>query len=174
MLAYYFVLRSVCSTKPHLLRYRTRCQHCGIFFLTDPRNAGRRDLRCPFGCRETHSKQSSTQRSVAFYRTEVGKQKKKLQNDKRKRSAKSASEEDSQSEEEEEQPEEERPEQETDGAVFDAGMVSYVQMVTSLIEGRRVSRVEILQMLARSLRQHSMARRTRTEYHVQYLNEKPP
>lgn len=108
---------------------------------------------------------------MAYYRTEVGKQKKKLQNDKRKR-CKPAPLEDSQAEEptEEEAP----PEEETDETVFNKCMVSYVRMVTSLIEGRRVSRVEILQMLARSLRQHSLSRRTRRDYHVQYLNEKPP
>ena len=149
-----------------------RCQHCGIFFITHPRNAGRRDLRCPFGCREAHSKQSSTKRSVEYYSTEAGKEKKKLQNDQRKRSE-PAPVEDSRSEEEETQPAEELS-GDIDEAGFDKGMVSHVRMVTSLIEGRRVPRIEILQMLARCLRQHSMARQTRTEYNVQYLNENPP
>ncbi|PYS55329.1 MAG: hypothetical protein DMF76_26105 [Acidobacteria bacterium] len=47
---------------------------------------------------------------------------------------------------------------------FRSGIVRYVQMVTSLIEGRRVSEVEILRMLVRAVRQHSMARRRRRDY----------
>lgn len=47
---------------------------------------------------------------------------------------------------------------------FDSGIVRYVQMVTSLIEGRRVSEAEILRMLVRTVRQHSMARRRRRDY----------
>jgi hypothetical protein len=47
---------------------------------------------------------------------------------------------------------------------FDASIVRYVQMVTGLIEGRRVSEAEILRMLVRAVRQHSMARRRRREY----------
>jgi chromatin remodeling complex protein RSC6 len=187
------------------------CVHCGICFITDPRNAGRCDLRCPFGCREAHRKQCSTRRSVEYYRTEDGKEKKKLQNDKRTRSESAPedrrsegeekpSEENGQAEGKEKLPEEDRqlegeekppeeyrqlegeekpPEEELlggelDGSEFDEGMVSYVRMVTSLIEGRRVSRDEILRMLVRTLRQHSMARRKRTDYRVWYLNENPP
>lgn len=162
-----------------------RCGHCGISFITDPRNAGRCDLRCPFGCREAHRKQCSTKRSVAYYQTEDGKVKRKIQNDKRKR-FESAPEEDKQPEgaekqsEDATQSEQEKPTEEErsggaiDGAEFDEGMVSYVRMVTSLIEGRRVSRDEILQMLARSLRQHSISRRRRTDYHIWSLNENPP
>jgi hypothetical protein len=37
-------------------------------------------------------------------------------------------------------------------------------MLISLIEGRRVSEGEILSMLARAVRQHSMARRRRQDY----------
>jgi len=83
VLEYYEVLRSVLRTKPKLRNCRTRCRHCRIFFLTDPRNAGRDDLGCPFGCRESHSKESSTKRSVDYYRTDEGKLKKKYQNEKR-------------------------------------------------------------------------------------------
>lgn len=53
-------------------------------------------------------------------------------------------------------------------------MVEYVRMVTSLIEGRRVSLDEILKMLSRVLRQHSIGRRKRIEYIVGYLNRHPP
>ncbi|MCL2660828.1 MAG: hypothetical protein FWD64_09985 [Acidobacteriaceae bacterium] len=50
------------------------------------------------------------------------------------------------------------------GDSFDSGIVRYVQMVTSLIEGRRVSETEIVRMLVRAVRQHSMARRRRRDY----------
>jgi hypothetical protein len=56
------------------------CCHCGIRFLTDPRNAERRNLRCPFGCREQHRKQSANRRSARYYRTAEGRRKKKLHN----------------------------------------------------------------------------------------------
>jgi hypothetical protein len=46
----------------------------------------------------------------------------------------------------------------------DSDIVRYVQMVISLIEDRRVSEAEILRMLVRAVRQHSMARRRRRDY----------
>ena len=57
---------------------------------------------------------------------------------------------------------------------FHAGMVGYVAMVASLIEGRRVSEEEILQMLVRVVRQHSMARRRRMDYVVAQLHKHGP
>jgi hypothetical protein len=57
---------------------------------------------------------------------------------------------------------------------FDAGMVRYVQMVTSLIEGRSVSRGEILRMLNRTMKQHRLGRERRIDYILRYLTERPP
>lgn len=124
------------------------------FFLTHPRNAGRRDLGCPFGCREAHRKQRSTERSVAYYATAEGKVKKKMQNGKRARADVNP-------------PVPEAPE-------FPAGMVGYVAMVASLIEGRPVSEQEIVQILVRAMRQHSMARRRRMDYVVAQLHKHGP
>ena len=140
-------MRSVLRTHPHLRRYRCRCRECGIFFLTHPRNAGRRDLRCPFGCREVHRKRNSTQRSVAYYRTAEGKEKKKRQNGKRGRGAGAR-----------------RGSGEREGMPFEADIVRYLAMVVSLIESRRVSEGAIRKMLARAVRQHRMARRRRIDY----------
>lgn len=166
MLQYYFVLRSVLRAKPCLRRCLTRCRHCRIFLLTHPRNAGRSDLRCAFGCKDAHRKRSSLQRSEEYYDTKEGKFKKKMQNGKRTKSkAKSNS---------GNQPEETRRDLAMGGRKFDAGMVCYVQMVTSLIEGRRASRDEILQMLARAVRQHSMACGRRIDYVLQYLTKNAP
>lgn len=57
---------------------------------------------------------------------------------------------------------------------FDARMVKYVQVVTSLIEGRAVSRDEVLQMLNRCMRQHSIDRTRRIDYILRYLMQHPP
>src|SRR5208337_3183879 len=85
VLEYYVLLRSVLRAKPHLRACLTRCRHCRIFFLTHPRNAGRQDLRCPFGCREAHRKQASGQRSAAYYGGPKGKRKKSDLNQRRPR-----------------------------------------------------------------------------------------
>jgi hypothetical protein len=166
VLQYYFVLRSILSAKPHLRRCLTRCRHCRIFFLTNPCNAGRSDLGCPFGCKDAHRKRRSTQRSVEYYSTEVGKFKKKIQNGKRSRGEGKP--------DFGNQREEAGRDLELDGCRFDADMVGYVRMVTSLIEGRRVSKREILEMLARAVRQHSMARGRRMDYVLRYLKKNAP
>jgi len=126
--------------------------------LTHPRNAGRRDLRCPFGCREAYRKRRSTERSVAYYATAEGKTKKKMQNGKRVRGGVGA----------------DANPPVPEAQQFPAGMVGYVAMVASLIEGRRVSETEILQMLAWAMRQHSMARRRRMDYVVAQLHKHGP
>ena len=155
---YYVVLRSVLRSRPDLRRCLSRCGHCRIFFLTHPRNAGRRDLRCPFGCREAHRKRRSTERSVAYYATAEGKAKKKMQNGKRAHGGVCA---------EANPPVPEAPE-------FPAGIVGYVATVASLIEGRRVGEAEMLQRLVRAMRQHSMARRRRMDYVVAQLHQHGP
>jgi hypothetical protein len=55
----------------------------------------------------------------------------------------------------------------------DPRMVDYVRRVTSLIEGRKVSRAEIIEMLKRTRRQHSLARERSTEYLLRRLKEEP-
>lgn len=150
-------MRSVLRTRTDLRRCRSRCVHCRIFFLTHPRNAGRRDLRCPFGCRQAHRKQRSTKRSVDYYATPEGKAKKKIQNGKRGKPAadiKAAG-------------AEARLE-------LEAGIVIYIAMAVSLIEGRRVGEDEIRAMLARTMRQHRIARRRRIDYVIAQLKKNAP
>jgi hypothetical protein len=53
-------------------------------------------------------------------------------------------------------------------------VIRYVGVVTSLIEGRRLSRNEVIELLRRALRQHSFARKRRIDYVVSVLNENPP
>jgi hypothetical protein len=160
---YYLLLRSVLRTKSLLRRCLVRCRHCRIFFLTHPCNAGRKDLGCPFGCRRAHRKQQSTVRSVAYYRDPIGKKKKRELNGKR---AKLKSDGD-------------RPaacpalarERFCPGNGL---MLEYVRMLVSLIEARSVSRIEIVQMLQRVLRQHSLCRGRKIGHAVIWLQEHPP
>ena len=53
-------------------------------------------------------------------------------------------------------------------------ILRYVRMVTSLMEGRRVSLDEIKEMLMKKERQHSLTCRRRVDYLVQQLNKDPP
>jgi len=150
------LLRSVLGTKPLLRRCLTRCRHCRIFFLSHPCNVGRQDLGCPFGCKGAHRKQQSTRRSVEYYRGDCGKIKKAIQNGKRKA------------------PVAQEDPAKDPAARWNGPMVEHVRMAVSLIEGRRVSVEEILEMLARVLRQHSMCRRKKIDQTVSWLNENPP
>jgi hypothetical protein len=69
--------------RPSLANCAVHCCHCGIRFLTHPRNANRQNLCCPFGCRQHHRRQQANQRSQRHYRTDEGRKKKKLLNAKR-------------------------------------------------------------------------------------------
>jgi hypothetical protein len=154
---YYVVLRSLLRQKPHLRLYRARCRHCGIYFLADPRNRGRQDLGCPFGCRQAHRRQSSARRSASYYASPEGKAKKKLHNDKRGRGRIAAPAPAGQC----------RPHpqvRQQEGVDFEITIVSYLSRVVSLIEGRWVSPQEIREMLTRALRQHSIGPRRKIEY----------
>ena len=162
---YYLLLRSVLRTKPLLRRCQVRCRHCRIYFLTHPCNAGRKDLGCPFGCRSAHRKQQSSVRSVAYYRDPIGKKKKRGLNGKRAKPKSDGS----------------RPAACPAAAKLESGsgrwnqlMLEYVRMLVSLIEARSVSRAEILEMLQRVLRQHSLGRRRKIDHAVIWLQEHPP
>lgn len=116
-------------------------------------------MRCPFGCREERGKQCSTRRSTAYYRTQEGKDKKKVQNDKRRRQGKAPD-----------------LEKETDAVEgrLNAEVLDHVRMATSLIEGRRVGLVEIMKMLRRVLRQRRLGMRRRIDYIVGHMNKASP
>lgn len=155
---YYVVLRSAVRAQPELRRCLTRCWHCGIFFFTHPSNRGREHLRCPFGCREAHRKRQSNQRSAEYYRDGKGKEKKRAQNAKRRKTPAPAP--------------VEPPAQAT--RPWPPPIVHYVRLVTSLIEGRPVSLAEVWEMLTRTLRQHRLDRMRRIDQTVAWLNEQPP
>jgi hypothetical protein len=168
VLAYYVLLRSILRSQPELRRCRTRCRHCRVFFLTHPRNAERCDLGCPFGCREARRKEQSNRRSVAYYREQEHKEKKRALNARRrKRPAPPVA------------PKPEPAASEPAPAALPPSpwprpMVDYLCMAVGLIERRRVSLTEVLEMLARTVRQHRIARSRRIEQTVASLHEQPP
>jgi hypothetical protein len=159
VLEYYLLLREVLRAKPSLRACRTRCRHCRIFFLTHPRNAGRCDLGCPFGCQQAHRKEQSGRRSIEYYRGKEGQIKKRIQNGRRRAAGR---------------PTDPPKVRSGESGGWPEPMLEHVRMVSSLIEGRRVSRREVLEMLERVLRQHSICRRPKIDQTVAWLNEHPP
>lgn len=153
--------------RPCLRPSLKRCARCGIFFLTDPRNRGRKDLRCPFGCRDSHRRQASAERSREYYGSLAGKEKKRALNRKRRRAP-------SPDPGVAEQPGGEAGSREVDPSEIDTRLVSYLCVVVSLIEGRKVSHEEITDLIRRAVRQHSLARERRIDYVLRTLKEKPP
>lgn len=151
MLSFYVVLRSVLRVKPWLRKCLTRCRHCGILFLADPRNAGRRDLGCPFGCSRAHRQKQSTLRSVAYYREAEGKIKKQALNARRRKSSPPSN-----------------------PVLPGRPFLRYLCVVLGLIEGRPVDLWEVEQMLERTARQHRMVRTRRIDQGVAWLHEQPP
>lgn len=162
------------------------CAHCGIRFLTHPRNAGRRDLRCPFGCRQHHRRQRGCQRSTAYYQTAAGKAKKKRLNARRQGdrvppTAQPALD-----------PQRTSPNEPTrarlpvrielrlEGVVLDESslarspMLPYVRMLVGLIEGVELSCREVLDLLRQAMRQHSIATRRKIDYVLGFLHQHPP
>lgn len=167
VLQYYLLLRSVFRTRPLLRRCLARCRHCRIFFLTHPSNAGRKDLGCPFGCRTAYRKRQSTGRSIAYYRDAVGKNKKRALNGKRTKPK-------TQGDRPAACPSAPSARAAENGSARWNRMLEYVRMVVSLIEARSVSRTEILQMLQRVLRQHTLVRLRKIDHAVIWLHEHPP
>ena len=55
-----------------------------------------------------------------------------------------------------------------------SSMLSYLAMVTSLIERRTIGREELLKWLRQSMRQRSIGRLPRREYVLRYLQQHPP
>jgi hypothetical protein len=185
---YQTVLDSVVQSHPELQGCIVYCAHCGIRFLTHPRNAGRRDLRCPFGCRWHHRRQCSNGRSTAFYQRAGGKRKKKLLNARRqgkqvpstvppqpdlRRQAPPAN----------ASRTDESPTTVTlrlEGIVLEESslatspMLGYVRMVIGLIEGVALTRSEVLSLLRQGMRQRSIGVRRRIDYILGFLHQHPP
>lgn len=169
------LLRSTLRAKPHLRKCLCRCRHCRIFFLTHPRNAGRRDLRCAFGCKQEHRRKESIRRSIAYYQDEQGREYKRRQNQRQRGQVEIL---------DGKTPSPSPPKAascpcpaiiaQALPAAKDPEVVEHVRVVVSLIEDRPVSLEEIWQMLSRVLRQRSMPNRRPIDHAVAWLNANPP
>jgi hypothetical protein len=135
-----------------------RCRHCQILFFTHPRNAGRIDLGCPFGCRDAHRRQNAIRRSIEYYQSPEGKVKKKHLNAVRNRQNRLS----------------EPDFEENGGCTVDDETVEHIRLVTSLVEGRWVGLVEVYAMLEGLLRQHSIDTVVKLPYGGLYHQNKPP
>jgi hypothetical protein len=195
---YQTVLDSVLQSHSELQGCVAYCTDCGIRFLTHPRNAGRRNLRCPFGCREHHRRQCSCRRSTAYYQTAAGKAKKKRLNGRRQGSQVPPTMPPQPDLDPQGTPPDLRPasghpgvlptsdaspvtvQPQREGMVLDetsvanSPMLPYVRMVVSLIEGVEFTCREVVHLLWQSLRQHSIGARRRVDYLLSFLHRHPP
>jgi hypothetical protein len=145
-------------------------------------------LRCPFGCREHHRRQHSCQRSTAYYRTAVGKAKKKRLNALRqgKRTPLTAQPQPdcdppgTSSNEPASEPLPATAELRLEGAVLDESSLAkspilpYVRMVVCLIEGIELTCREVVSLLRLAMRQHSIPDPRRTGYALCFPPRRPP
>jgi hypothetical protein len=197
-------LDSCSESDDKLTRCIKDCLHCGIRFLAAPQNAGREDLRCPFGCAKRHRAQQSNERVKAYRETAAGKEKKDALNARRYRESPSTACEspcnasadttpppcehsdpaDSPLAENAPQP---LPaelsvaiELDLNGIVLDEAsvvnspMLPYIRTLIWIMDRIRLSHVEVVQWLRKVQRQRSMAYRPRREYVLRFLHQHPP
>jgi len=150
---------------PYFHHYLTSCNECGIYFYTDPRNKGRNDLCCPFGCRAIHEKRQSNIRSKNYYQHPVGKMKKKQLNRKRKRA--SVNKNDSETLKLPTQGTSEKP------AKDDSELVSYLTNLLGPLEQRRVADEEVAAFI-KEVRQRGIERFDFYPYIGRKENKQPP
>ena len=200
--------------RPDLQHCVVQCCHCGIRFFTHPRNAGRWNLRCPFGCRQHHRRRRANARSREYYRTHSGKRKKKRLNGKRSRFSNVSPRNistptlptplgQSLLNEPSDTPSVNSLNAQTvsksvlgavselaaplenmglsleglllnERTLVNSRILPYVRMISSVIEGRSVSRDELIGALRKRMRQHRIGRWPRREYVLSYLNQHPP
>ena len=184
---YQVALDSVLESHPRLRPSVTYCVHCQIRFLTHPRNAGRRDLRCPFGCRQHHRRQRSQRRSTAYYQTACGKLKKRRLNARRSGRSSPPVCELQDASQQPSWPVQQPPDEWSvplelalegvvlrESALLRSPMLSHVRMLVWLIEGIQLSCQQVVSLLGRALRQHSIAYQRRTDYLLRFLHQHPP
>lgn len=195
---YFLALDSALASHPEIRRCVVRCADCGIRFLTYPQNANRRDLRCPFGCRDHHRRECANRRSAVYCRTAKGKADKRQRNARRNRCEDTVA----------ESPQQDIPHQEpavakppadgrpvdsppvdelsvtvrlrVEGVVLDessvanSSMLPYVRMVIRVLEGVRLTGEELVDLLRRTLRQRSIDDRPRIDKILSFLHQHPP
>ena len=195
---YQLTLDSLLESDVALRRCVKHCLDCGIYFLAAPQNAGRADLRCPFGCAKRHRARQSNERVKAYRRTVWGKQKKDALNARRYRRPQAMGQSLSSGEETRNGSEasnsslvekraqslraELSPAFELDlngvilqeSTVVHSPMVPYIRTLLALIEGIRMSHVEVVAWLRERQRQRSIAYRSRRDYVLRFLHQHPP
>lgn len=176
-----------------LAKCAVACCHCGIRFFTHPRNGGRADLRCPFGCRQHHRRQLAKARNKKYLGTARGARNKKLLNGRRSQVvpekvpspvSSSALPVAPALEAEAVAPACEPAGQEAtlplDGFVLEERTLkrtctlSYLAMLIHVIERAPLRRQDVLPLLLRAMRRRSMGRTARREYVLRCLHEHPP
>jgi hypothetical protein len=127
-------------------------------FFTHPRNVGRQDIRCPFGCRQAHKKKSSNKRSKEYYQSAEGGEKKKELNERRGKS------------------ENNKPEKTDadDKEHIDQDLLIHLQLVAWHIEGKCVALDMIRIMVKTLVRQHRIDRLKKRVYHCPDFFKQPP
>jgi hypothetical protein len=180
------------------------CLHCGIRFLAAPQNAGREDLRCPFGCAKQHRAQQSNERVKAYRGTAVGKEKKDALNARRYRESSLTACESPCNASADTTPPPYQPggpadsplaenapqplpaelsaaiELDLNGIILDESsvvnspMLPYIRTLVWIIDRIRLSQVEVVAWLRKVQRQRSMAYRPRREYVLRFLHQHPP
>jgi hypothetical protein len=61
-----------------------------------------------------------------------------------------------------------------ESTLVNSRVLPYVRMVVSVLEGRRISRKQLMLTLRTRIRQRSIGRLSRREYVVRFLNQHPP
>lgn len=154
------------AEQPKLARCRVTCILCGIEFICDPRNAGRKNPRCPFGCRVAHRKAESTKRSTAYYRTTSGRDKKRTLNQRRYESLSAAA--------SAAAPTSAPAALRLNGSATVTRLLPYLCLVLTLIEDRPVTEDELRPVLERISRQRGTDFRFLRWYSFPRHDERPP
>jgi hypothetical protein len=198
---YQTTLDSLLESDDRLKRRIKQCLDCGLRFLAAPQNAGREDLRCPFGCAKRHRAQQSNERVKAYRQTERGKEKKDALNARRYRGSPSTACESPCAASAKAKPSSCEPadsplaenatqsfpaelplaiELDLEGVILDESsvvnspMLPYIRTLIWIIDGIRLSHVEVAAWLREVLRQRSIACRSRREYVLRFLHQHPP
>jgi hypothetical protein len=119
--------------------------------LTDPRNAWQQKMWCPFGCRAERRRRQTNDRGREYYKREFGRTQKAERNRKRRKPSADPA------------PVEPPAEPQTPEDLG-SDMIDHIKVVTSIIERRRVSRDETIELIAWVLRQRRMGRDRRGGY----------
>lgn len=200
---YQTTLGSLLESHAFLRRLLKHCVHCGIEFLAAPQNANREDLRCPFGCAKRHRARQSNERVKAYRQTDIGKAKKDALNARRYRRQPSPPR-PLPHETSAREPRSCEPSPRTcsrhaenatlplpgeppvplqldlEGVVLDESsivnspLLPYVRTLIWILDGIRLSHVEVAGWLRQVLRQRSMAYRPRRDYVLHFLRQHPP